>query len=213
MAKALATESKMNFLTVRGPELLSKWLGESEKAVQNLFKRARVSSPCIIFFDEIDALATKRGSSSSGVNDRVLSQLLTEMDGIQSKQGKITIIVVAATNRPDMLDAALLRPGRFDRKIYVPPPDEASREQIFSMRLSKMPANGDVDIKALVQLTAGFSGAEVVAVMSEGAILAIDDGLTEVSQCHFLNAISTIKPQITEEMIQFYRDQAARFFA
>lgn len=201
----------MNFLAVRGPELLSKWLGESEKAVQSLFKRARVSSPCIIFFDEIDALTTKRGSSSSGVNDRVLSQLLTEIDGIQSKQGKVTIIVVAATNRPDMLDEALLRPGRFDRKVYVPPPDDASREQIVSMRLKAMPTTDDIDSGAIVRLTAGFSGAEVVAVMAEGAILAVDEGLGEVSQRHFASAISAIQPQITQEMLAFYQEQSERF--
>ncbi|KAJ1406879.1 P-loop containing nucleoside triphosphate hydrolase protein [Ochromonadaceae sp. CCMP2298] len=141
MAKALATESSMNFLAVRGPELLSKWLGESEKAVQALFRRARAAAPTIIFFDEIDALAGKRGDVSSGVSDRVLSQLLTELDGVhgQGLGGAGHVVVVAATNRPDMLDPALVRPGRIDRKIYVPPPDAQSRAQILRMELRKMP--------------------------------------------------------------------------
>eukprot|EP00596_Hydrurales_sp_CCMP1899_P010717 CAMPEP_0119054748 /NCGR_PEP_ID=MMETSP1177-20130426/75282_1 /TAXON_ID=2985 /ORGANISM="Ochromonas sp, Strain CCMP1899" /LENGTH=143 /DNA_ID=CAMNT_0007035099 /DNA_START=425 /DNA_END=852 /DNA_ORIENTATION=+ len=142
MAKALATESGLNFLAVRGPELLSKWLGESEKAIQTLFKRARAAAPSLIFFDEIDALAGKRGDSSAGVNDRVLSQLLTELDGAQGYGISQTkrVVVVAATNRPDMLDSALIRPGRIDRKIYVPPPDDESRAQILSIQLSKMPS-------------------------------------------------------------------------
>ena len=212
MAKALATESKMNFLAVRGPELLSKWLGDSEKAVQSLFKRARNSAPCIVFFDEIDALATKRGVNSSGVNDRVLSQLLTEIDGIQSSStssssDQLNVIIVAATNRPDMLDEALLRPGRFDRKIYVPPPDDQSREQIIRMRLSKMPASvNDTDIQTLVDGTKGFSGAEVVAFISEAAILAIDNDEKEVCQHSLLMAMNSISPQINAEMLQFYEE-------
>jgi SpoVK/Ycf46/Vps4 family AAA+-type ATPase len=210
MAKALATESHMNFLAVRGPELLSKWLGESEKAVQSLFKRARTSAPCIVFFDEIDALATKRGSSSSGVHDRVLSQLLTEIDGIQSKQGSASVIVVAATNRPDMLDPALLRPGRFDRKIYVPPPDVASRAQIVDIYLQKMPISTDIIREEIVTGTEGFSGAEVVAVMTEAAVLAIDEGCSQASQRHFISSIGSIKPQITRDMLNFYDELAKR---
>ena len=206
MAKALATESEMNFLAVRGPELLSKWLGDSEKAVQSLFKRARTSAPCIIFFDEIDALATKRGSSSSAVNDRVLSQLLVEIDGIQSVHGKASVIVVAATNRPDMLDPALLRIGRFDRKIYVPPPDHQSRAQIIEMHLKNVPTSPDVAVKTIVEKTEGFSGAEVVAVISEATILAIDEDLAEVCMRHYLEAAESIKPQITEAMTKFYED-------
>jgi len=204
MAKALATESKMNFLAVRGPELLSKWLGESEKAVQALFKRAKSSAPCIIFFDEIDALAIKRGETSAGVNDRVLSQLLTEIDSIQFQQISSSVVIMAATNRPDMLDAALLRPGRFDRKIYVPPPDNKAREQILSMKLSKIPTSDDVDIQPLVDKTLGFSGAEVVAAVSESAFLAMEDNLDMICQKHLLESIASIKPQINQEMLDFY---------
>ena len=214
MAKALATESKMNFLAVRGPELLSKWLGDSEKAVQFLFKRARNSAPCIVFFDEIDALATRRGTSSSDVNDRVLSQLLIEIDGIQSVStlhDRHNVIVVAATNRPDVLDEALLRPGRFDRKIYVPPPDDQSREQIISMRLKRMQLKGDVEIQTLIDGSSGFSGAEIVAFISEAAILAIDNDEKEVSQCYLLTAMKAILPQITTETIQFYEQIRAKY--
>ncbi len=267
MAKALATESGMNFLAVKGSELMSKWLGESEKAIQTLFKRARAVSPCIVFFDEIDALASRRGEGGSGVNDRVLAQLLTELDGIGSQrvmqrhpedakedvrveelvkqarsgEDKITgekdkirmntrkeredvgqlvsaalysrVIVVAATNRPDMLDPALMRPGRVDRKVYVPPPDEGSRKQILELELSKMPisesGDGDgrvVDISYLVKGTLGFSGAEVVAVCQEAAMVAIDEGLQCIDMGHLEQAMKAIKPQITQEMLSYYEE-------
>ena len=169
MAKALATESGMNFLAVRGPELLSKWLGESEKAVQTLFRRARAAAPSIIFFDEIDALAGVRGDGSAGVNDRVLSQLLTELDGVAtlanltstgaagtSDKGWLDrrVVVVAATNRPDMLDAALIRPGRIDKKVYVPPPDGPSRAQILSIELGRMPTAPCLDLPSYAEYQA-----------------------------------------------------------
>jgi AAA family ATPase len=215
MAKALATESGMNFLSVRGPELLSKWLGESEKAVQTLFRRARAASPCIVFFDEIDALAGSRGTSSTGVSDRVLAQLLTELDGASSNRhhlisggGAGRVIVVAATNRPDVLDAALMRPGRIDKKIYVPPPDEASREQILRLQLGKMPVEpgvlSDDGISQLVGLSDGYSGAEVVALASEAAMLALDADRDEVLMSDLTEAGSGISPQITASMLDFY---------
>ncbi len=220
MAKALATESSMNFLAVKGPELLSKWLGESEKAVQTLFKRARQSAPSIVFFDEIDALAGKRGDSNSGVNDRVLAQLLTEIDGIQ---GLKRVIVIAATNRPDLLDKALLRPGRIDRKIYVPPPDAGSRKQILDINLSKMPLNSDVNIDELVTKTAGFSGAEVVSLCSEAAFSVIETAIAndpngspdsivpKVCMSDLNEAHSKIQPQITPTMIKFYENLQKEF--
>lgn len=192
---------------MRGPELLSKWLGDSEKAVQTLFRRARAAAPSIIFFDEIDALAGKRGATSAGVSDRVLSQLLTELDGIQ---GLKQVIVIAATNRPDMLDAALIRPGRIDRKIYVPPPDEQSREQILRIELGKMPISSLISFETLVNLTEGFSGAECVALCAEAAMLAIEEGQLYLSEEHLLLAIRDIKPQITPEMINFYETFKAK---
>ena len=204
MAKALATEGGMNFLTVRGPELLSKWLGESEKAVQTLFRRARAAAPSVVFFDEIDALAGKRGGSSAGVNDRVLAQLLSELDGIQSSKDSQRVIVVAATNRPDMLDAALIRPGRIDRKVYVPPPDKLSREQIFRLELRKVPTASDINLSFLTELSDGFSGAEVVAVCTEAAMLAMDEGRDDISQDLLEKVAKSITPQITANMLQFY---------
>lgn len=229
MAKAVATESSMNFLAVRGPELLSKYLGESEKAVQALFRRARSVAPSIVFFDEIDALAGARGSTNAGVNDRVLAQLLTELDGVQGSNG---VIVIAATNRPDLLDPALMRPGRIDRKIYVPPPDNLSRKQIFQHYLGRIPCLLQSDdelsveelhpdmivIDELVNLTKGFSGAEVVACCTEGSILAItsDEEIAPalsdklLRRGHLLEAISSIIPQISQDMLDFYQDFAMK---
>jgi AAA family ATPase len=236
MAKAVATESAMNFLAVRGPELLSKYLGESEKAVQALFKRARAAAPSIIFFDEIDALASARGSSNTGVNDRVLSQLLVELDGSSGYGGgsksRSRVIVIAATNRPDMLDPALMRPGRIDRKIYVSPPDELSRRQILESQLMRGKMSSRVRISEpldeLVALTEGFSGAEMVACCTEAAISVVnrvmergigcdgdggDDG-DAATGCadsngflvmdDMLQSVRAIKPQITQEMLQYY---------
>lgn len=146
MARALATEGKMNFLAVKGPELLSKWLGESERALASLFRRARMASPCIIFFDEVDAIASKRGSGDGNSGgERILSQLLTELDGIGSRNtGKV--VVVAATNRPDLLDNALTRPGRIDRKIFVGLPDTQSRECILQLGLKDKAHDKDINV-------------------------------------------------------------------
>jgi AAA family ATPase len=213
MAKALATESGMNFLAVRGPELLSKWLGESEKAVQALFRRARAAAPSVVFFDEVDALAGRRGAGSAGVNDRVLAQLLAELDGVGTLeatgqgQGR-RVIVVAATNRPDLLDPALIRPGRIDRKVLVPPPDAASRLSILLLELARVPTSSSPqhapDLPLLQALTEGFSGAEVVAVVSEAAMLALDAGLDVVPRALLEEAARKTKPQISKEMMDFY---------
>lgn len=197
---------------VRGPELLSKWLGDSEKAVQSLFRRAREAAPCIVFFDEIDALAGKRGEASAGVNDRVLSQLLTELDGAQT--GARGVVVVAATNRPDLLDAALLRPGRIDRKIYVPPPDLESRLQILRIELSKVPLDDEVtssDLDILALQCNGFSGAEVAAVCQEAAMLAADRDAQGVARSDLEKAVSEIVPQITRKMLEFYETLALKY--
>ena len=211
MAKALATESSMNFLAVRGPELMSKYLGESERAVQRLFRRARAAAPSIVFFDEIDALAGVRGSSDSGVNDRVLSQLLTELDGAGVSDTGPQVIVVIATNRPDMLDPALTRPGRIDRKIYVSPPDEESRRQILTIELSRQPLESEIMVDGggkgldeLIASTNGFSGAEVVAVCSEAVLMAQDEGKSAVAMTHLRGALAQIEPQITPSMLAFY---------
>ena len=205
MAKAIASESGMNFIPIKGPELLSKWLGESEKAIQKLFNKARAASPCIIFFDEIDAMASKRDDSSTSVNTRVLSQLLTEMDGVQDAS---RVIVIGATNRPDAIDKALLRPGRIDRKIYIPPPDDDSRKQIFLLELKNKydESNTDIHIDELVQLTNGYSGAEIVATCSEAVMIAIDNNCNTLQRSYLLKAISDIKPMIDQEMLEYYHN-------
>lgn len=206
MAKALATETQLNFIAVKGPELFSKWVGESERAVQTVFRKARSAAPSIVFFDEIDALAVQRGSSGEGssVADRVLSQLLSEMDGVQAL-GSVTVI--AATNRPDLMDGALLRPGRFDRQIYVRPPDTPTREQIFTICLRGMPHDEDVHPATLAGQTDGFSGAEIAAVCREAALAAMASdpaNASSIGLAAFQKAIAGVTPNITKEMLAFY---------
>ena len=218
MARALATEGHMNFLAVKGPELLSKWLGESERALASLFRRARMASPSIIFFDEIDAIATKRGSGDSASSGRMLSQLLTELDGVNhtgSAKGKKPhrVVVVGATNRPDLLDNALTRPGRIDRTIYVGVPDSPSREQIFAISLQGKSCANDIDIPHLAEdsISHGFSGAEIVAICRDAALLALEESndpmaeeTPKIAMKHLLQAVSGMRRQITPEMLAFY---------
>lgn len=211
MAKALATEAGSNFIAVKGPELFSKWVGESEKAVREVFRKARAASPSIVFFDEIDALTVKRGSDGSGtsVADRVLSQLLNEMDGIEPL---VNVTVVAATNRPDIIDDALLRPGRIDRILYVGPPDFESRRDIFRIQVTKMTCDKDVDIDELAHKTEGCSGAEAVALCQEAALFAMEEDvhIDSIKRRHFLKALGSFKRRITPEMLQFYADFQSR---
>ncbi|CAO3680002.1 unnamed protein product [Umbelopsis ramanniana] len=208
MAKALATEAGLNFIAVKGPELFSKWVGESERAVREVFRKARAASPSIIFFDEIDALTVKRGSDGDGgtsVADRVLSQLLNELDGIEPL---VNVTVVAATNRPDIIDSALLRPGRIDRILYVNPPDLASRREIFRLHLQRIQCGEEVNAEELALKTDGYSGAEVVAICQEAALQAMEDDIDAqfIRQEHFVRAIRSMKKRITPEMLQFYDD-------
>jgi len=182
LAKAVATESEANFVSVRGPELLSKWVGESERGIREIFRRARQASPCVIFFDEIDSIAPIRGiGGETAVTERVVSQLLTELDGMQSMHG---VIVLGATNRADMIDPALLRPGRFDKVIMVPMPDKKSRRQILEINSKDIPVNVDkskvnepdyVDLDRLAELTDGLSGADVGAIANTAVSLIIHD--------------------------------------
>ena len=208
MARALATESEMNFLAVKGPELLSKWLGESERSLASLFRRARMASPAIIFFDEIDAIATKRGSGDSTSTSRLLSQLLTELDGVSTTNQRV--IVVGATNRPDLLDTALTRPGRIDRMIYVGVPDLESRKKIFEISLKDRTCAADIDYTVLAGLSDGFSGAEIVAICRDAALLALEASSdpAEVSprleMPHMRQAIADMERQITPDMLAFY---------
>nr|XP_034173672.1 ATPase family protein 2 homolog isoform X2 [Osmia lignaria] len=208
IAKALATESKVNFLNIKGPELFSKWVGESEKAVREVFRKARQVSPSIVFIDEIDALGGERGSSSSAgsnVQERVLAQLLTELDGV-SALGSVTL--VAATNRPDKIDKALLRPGRLDRIIYVPLPDYDTRQEIFDIKLRNMPIAEDVQIQDLVELTEGYSGAEIQAICHEAAMKALEEDLNAsiITKVHFKAALALITPRTPPSLINLYSD-------
>ena len=209
IAKALATESGLNFFAVKGPELFSKYVGDSEKAVRDIFKKARMSSPSIIFFDEIDAMASSRSSESSGVEDKVLCQLLNEMDGIE---GRGKVILFGATNRPDILDKALIRPGRFDRLIYIPPPDEISREEIFKICFKNMKIEKDIDFHELATKTQFFSGADIAKVAREAGMLAIADNIhcEYIDKKFILQSIETTKPIINKEMINYFEDFAKK---
>ncbi|KAM9236768.1 ATPase family gene 2 protein homolog A [Leptosomus discolor] len=207
IAKALAHESGLNFLAVKGPELMNKYVGESERAVREIFRKARAVSPSILFFDEIDALAVERGNSSGAGNvaDRVLAQLLTEMDGIEQLKD---VTILAATNRPDMIDKALLRPGRIDRIIYVPLPDAATRGEIFKLHFRSMPVSDEVCLAELIQRTQKYSGAEITAVCREAALLALQEDIhaKSIMGRHFRYALTVVTPRIPDSLIQFYAD-------
>ncbi len=214
MAKALANESKRNFIAVKGPELLNMWVGESEKAVRDVFAKARAASPSIVFFDEIDSLAVRRGAGAGGAraHDRVLGQLLSELDGVE---GLKDVVVVAATNRPDLLDPAILRPGRIDRVLYVAPPDTKSRQSIFRLQLAKMAHAPQVDPVVLADRSKGFSGAEVCAVCQRAAASALKENIRaeRVEMHHFEAVLKAFKPAITAEVLQWYRrfEESASF--
>jgi transitional endoplasmic reticulum ATPase len=204
IAKAVANESEANFISIKGGELLSKWLGESEKAVRKIFRKARQVAPCIIFFDEIDAIAQMRGiDEGSRAVERVLNQLLIEMDGLEELHG---VIVIGATNRPDILDPALLRPGRFDRLVYVRPPDKKSRLAIFKIHTRNMPLAEDVDLNELAEMTEGYVGADIEAICREAVMLALRENpnAEKIEMRHFYEAIKKIKPSVNEAMLSFY---------
>ena len=206
LARAVSTESEANFISIKGPEVFSKWVGESEKAIREVFRKARMAAPAVIFLDEIDSLTPRRGMgmSDSGVSERVISQLLTEMDGITSMHD---IVVVAATNRPDMVDSAVLRPGRFDRLIYVPEPDEKSRLQIFKIYTKDMPIGNDVDLNQLTISTKYYSGADVESLCREAAMHALrrDVNSREVTMKDFQDAMKEMGPSITPDMEKWYK--------
>jgi transitional endoplasmic reticulum ATPase len=206
LARAVATESEANFISIKGPEVFSKWVGESEKAIREVFRKARMAAPAVVFLDEIDSLTPKRGMgmSDSGVSERVISQLLTEMDGITTLQD---IVVIAATNRPDMVDSAVLRPGRFDRLIYVPEPDEKSRLQIFKIYTKGMPISNDVDLTQLTIATKYYSGADIESLCREAAMHALRKNVnsTEVAMKDFQDAIKEMGPSITPDMEKWYK--------
>jgi len=211
LAKAVATESEANFIAVRGPELMSKWVGETERGIREVFRKARTAAPAIIFFDEIDALVPRRGMgyADSGVTERAVSQLLTEMDGIATLED---VVVIGATNRPDILDPAILRPGRFDRLIYVPPPDEKARLEIFKIHTRNMPLADDVDLARLARMTEGYSGADIEAVCREAAMNALrrDINAKQVTWADFEAALKKVGPSITPEVERWYKAFAER---
>ena len=219
LAKAVAHESESNFISVKGPELLNKFVGESEKAVREVFRKARQASPCIIFFDEIDSVAPTRGSSGgdSHVTERVISQFLTEMDGLEELRN---VIIIAATNRPDIIDSALLRPGRFDRLLFVPPPDLEARKQIFKIHTRKTPLAEDVNLDELARKTDGYTGADIASLANTGVMLALREHISKakdpedakkrakglkVAKRHFDEALQKIKPMSTEELKMYER--------
>ena len=206
LARGVATESEANFITIKGPEVFSKWVGESEKAIREVFRKARMAAPAVVFFDEIDSLAPRRGLgfSDGGVSERVISQLLTEMDGITTLQD---VVIIAATNRPDMVDPAVLRPGRFDRLIYVPEPDEKSRQRIFSIYTKGMPLANDVNLVQLTVATKSYSGADIEALCRESAMHALRKDLSakEVTMKDFEEALKRAGPSVTPDMEKWYR--------
>ena len=205
LAKAVANESKANFILVNGPELMSKWVGESEKDVRKIFEKARQTSPSIIFFDEIDSLVPKRGANqdSSGVTEKVVNQLLTEMNGLQEMKD---VVVIGATNRPDLLDSALLRPGRFDRIVLVSIPDAKSRKEVFKLHTKKMPLAKDVKLDELIPKTEGYVGADIESVCREAAMLALRDDMTsrDVKMKYFLEALKKVKPSASKDIEALY---------
>ncbi|XP_011560799.3 ATPase family protein 2 homolog [Plutella xylostella] len=206
IAKALATESGLNFLSIKGPELLSKYVGESERAVRNLFTKARQVAPSVIFFDEVDALGGERGGKQSN-SEMVLAQLLTELDGVVPLN---SVTILAATNRPDRIDRALLRPGRLDRLIYVPLPDFETRLQIVELKLSKMSVSDDVNSHVIATKTDGFSGAELEAVCHEAALNALETDINckEVTMQYFENVLKDFKPRTPHDLLKIYDEFA-----
>jgi transitional endoplasmic reticulum ATPase len=201
VAKALANESEVNFISVKGPELMSKYVGESERGVREVFRKAKQASPCILFFDEFDSLVPERGiSSDSQVTERVISQFLTELDGLEELKG---VLVLAATNRKDLIDSAILRPGRFDSVLEFPSPNENTRREIFKVHTRDKPLASNVDLNVLAQKTEGMSGSDIAAICQEASLIAIKEfiqaGLGEdklqISRRYFDLAIDWLKSQ------------------
>ena len=224
LAKAVANETESNFISIKGPELLNKFVGESEKGVREVFSKARENAPTIVFFDEIDSIATERGggATDSGVGERVVSQLLTELDGLESLED---VVVIATTNRPDLIDSALLRPGRLDRHVHVPVPDEAGRRKILEVHTREKPLADDVDLDAIARRTEGYVGADLEAVAREASMSASREfiqsvsreevresvGNVRVTMAHFENALDEVNPSVTAETRERYEEIERRF--
>ncbi|WP_135852890.1 CDC48 family AAA ATPase [Halorussus salinus] len=225
MAKAVANESDSNFISIKGPELLSKWVGESEKGVREVFSKARENAPTVVFFDEIDSIATERGSGQGGgsqVSERVVSQLLTELDGLEELED---VVVIATSNRPDLIDSALLRPGRLDRHVHVPVPDEEARKAIFQVHTRDKPVADDVDLDWLAAETDGYVGADIEAVTREASMAASREfihsvdpeeigesvGNVRISKEHFEQALDEVTPSVTEQTKERYDEIEEQF--
>ena len=204
LAKAIANEAQANFISIKGPEMISKWVGESERGIQEIFKKAKQSAPAIIFLDEFESIAGRRSSSGtegSDVGNRVVNQLLASMDGVESLDG---VIVVAATNRPEMLDPALMRSGRFERVLHVPPPDAGARETIFKIHSQDMPLS-KFSLKDIMVGLDGFTGADIEAVCREAALICMRANKKKVTKAHFEEAVKRVRPTVTAEMLTYYQ--------
>ncbi|MFB6173520.1 MAG: AAA family ATPase, partial [Halobacteriales archaeon] len=219
LAKAVANEAESNFISIKGPELLNKYVGESEKGVREVFKKARQNAPTVIFFDEIDSIAAERGqhTGDSGVGERVVSQLLTELDGLEELED---VVVIATTNRPDLIDQALLRPGRLDRQLHVPVPEEEARRAVFEVHTREKPLADDVDLDWLARRTENYVGADIEAVCREAAMAATREFVTSVSpeeieesvgnvrisRSHFEEALEEVNPSVDDETRERYEE-------
>ncbi|WP_144796322.1 CDC48 family AAA ATPase [Halorubrum depositum] len=211
MAKAVANETNANFISVRGPQLLSKWVGESEKAIRQTFRKARQVSPTIIFFDELDSLAPSRGQEmGNNVSERVVNQLLTELDGLEEMGD---VMVIGATNRPDMIDPALLRSGRFDRLVMIGQPDQEGREQILDIHTQDTPLAPDVSLREIAEITDGYVGSDLEGIAREAAIEALrdDDDAEEVEMKHFRRAMESVRPTINDDILAYYEEVEQQF--
>src|SRR3989440_3159729 len=212
LARAVATEGEANFISIKGPELFSKWVGESEKAIREVFRKGRTAAPSIIFFDELDSVVPRRGTGfgDSGVSERVISQLLTELDGIESLEN---VVVIGATNRPDIIDQAILRPGRFDRLIYVPSPEHATPLPILKVHTRNLPLAHDVDLDQLATQTQSYSGADLEAVCREAGLVSLrrDIDTKSVTIEDFRDALERVRPSVTPDMENWYQGFTKRF--
>jgi len=211
LAKAVANEANANFISIKGPEVFSKYVGESESSVREIFKKARQVAPCVLFIDEIDSIAPRRGGSSgeSQVGDRVVNQLLTELDGIESLKG---VTVIAATNRPDMIDPAIMRPGRIDRNIEVETPDEEARRKIFEVHTEKMPLADDIDLDDLASRTEKYVGSDIESVCREAGMNALRNNpdSKEATMADFEEALEDVNGTATEDNLQMYREMTKK---
>ena len=211
MARAVASETNANFISVRGPQLLSKWVGESEKAIRQTFRKARQVSPTVVFFDELDSLAPSRSQEvGSNVSERVVNQLLTELDGLEEMED---VIVIGATNRPDMIDPALIRTGRFDRLVFIGEPTIEGREQILKIHTQDIPLSADVSLRELAEITEGYVGSDLENIAREAAMEALreDADSDEVEMRHFRQAMEQVRPTITEDLMEYYKRMEREF--